>query len=167
MHKLAQALVAAALAALPACALAQAPGTPMYKPPHFNDPHPPANPPPYMLPSPPTTVPRPGVPLYPGAPHFNDPHYRRTEPQITWPKGPPAQAPGPRVQRSRPYDQSSSLAAAERRAAQKREEARRDRQARTTLQECFGRWDRGLGMSRASWESTCRRLAADGRLRTP
>lgn len=158
-RSLARALALCALAAVAAPALAQ------YKPPHFNDPHPPANRPAYQLP--PTAFPRPDLPGYPGAPHFNDPHYRRTQPRIEWPRdNPPNYSPNPtRESLRQPYSYTPP-AVVERRGGKRSGTSPRTRTAERTIsiEQCYRNWDPSTRMSRASWNSTCRRLAVNGRV---
>lgn len=136
------------------------PAVAQHIPPHSNDPHPPANQPAYQLPSP---LSRPGVPQFPGAAHSNDPHFRKNESTITWPTSPvipDARFPStPPQYRAQPYPRSTS------RPPRKQEEAKPATKKSVSLEECYGRWYDGVGMSRAGWDSNCRRLAAEGRLR--
>ncbi len=128
-----------------------APAFAQHIPPHSNDPHPPANQPSYQLPSP---LSRPGVPGYPGAAHSNDPHYTRTEPRPSWPTTtvpPSAQFPSPNPLYQPPLYTSPRVV---RRAPQSK--LRKPRAAR--LAECYRKWDRSLRISRANWQSTCRRV---------
>lgn len=137
-----------------------APVAAQHIPPHSNDPHPPASQPAYQLPSP---LSRPGVPQYPGAAHSNDPHFRKNEATIVWPSAPatpdtrfPSTPPQYRTQ---PYTRSTG------RVPRKKEAAKPAKKKTATLEECFGRWYAEVGMSRASWDNNCRRLAAEGRLK--
>jgi hypothetical protein len=142
-----------------------APAAAQHIPPHSNDPHPPANQPAYQLPSP---LSRPGVPQYPGAAHSNDPHFRRNEATIVWPSAPvtpDARFPStPPQYTTQPYQRSTRRAPAQR-APVRKEAAKPAKKKTATLEECFGRYYDGVGMSRASWDNNCRRLAAEGRLR--
>jgi hypothetical protein len=148
-----------------AVAAAATPALAQYKPPHWNDPHPPANQPSYQLPSSPLA--RPGLPGYPGAPHFNDPHYRRTEPRIEWPRdNPPNYSPNPTLGSSRPPYSYTPPAVVERRGGKRRAAGRPPSAAERTIsiEQCYRNWDPGTRMSRTAWNSTCRRLAVNGRV---
>ena len=128
-----------------------APALAQHIPPHSNDPHPPANQPSYQLPSP---LSRPGVPGYPGAAHSNDPHYTRTEPRPSWPTttippSPPSASRNPLYQ---PHLNTSP------RAVRRTTTSKLRKPRAASLAECYRKWDRGLRVSRANWQSTCRRV---------
>jgi hypothetical protein len=145
------------LALAQSLALATA-GFAQYIPPHFNDPHPPANQPAYQLPTP---LSRPGIPGMPNAPHFNDPHYSKTEPSRAPTMIPPTSAPFPSISRGQlrqPSYQSS-------RVAREAEAARRRSHKSVSLADCYGKWDAGLKVTRGAWEQNCRRLAAEGKVK--
>lgn len=118
--------------------------------------------------------PRPGADGRPGhdraSPHFNDPYYRRTEPQRFDPgpqlpgssrsdtggsaplqRGEIGPSPDPEIRGSAASGGSSGAQGRERNSA-------------GSLAECYGNWDPSTRMSRETWEQTCRRLDAGGRI---
>lgn len=140
-----------------------APVRAQYIPPHSNDPHPPANQPSYQLPNP---LARPGVPQYPGAAHSNDPHFRKTESVPQFPLSPSVQTPDTRPVIRRYPSQSTPRSVTKQERVERAARLDSAKGRKISLDECYRKWDSALGVSRAGWEQSCRRLASDGRIRT-
>src|SRR5262245_35323379 len=137
-----------------------APAMAQYIPPHSNDPHPPANQPSYQLQ--PSPLARPGVAGYPNAPYSNDPYYTKTVPQLAWPTPPPG--PSARFPSIPPQYTTPPLGSSTPRAFRGKTAKQQKKDRTISLQQCYRNWDPGTRMSRASWDSTCRRMSVDGRV---